>query len=154
MKPYNFSFVIPNLLAGMGHPGYFQELEENLQFLQSKGVCAIVSLTEENLDLPMLKKYHIDYLHLPIADFSAPSLEQIQEFVQFTNSHIQGKQGVAVHCHAGMGRTGTMLACYLVKIGHTPEESIHQIRNLRPGSLETLEQENSVFEYAAHREST
>ena len=48
----------------------------------------------------------------------------------------------------GRGRTGTMLACYLVKTRHiTAIEAIAQIRKMRPGSLETQEQEETVGRY-------
>lgn len=57
-------------------------------------------------------------------------------------------QAVAVHCILGLGRTGTMLACYLVKDkGLAPADAIAEIRRLRPGSIETYEQEKAVFQF-------
>ena len=55
-----------------------------------------------------------------------------------------------VHCLGGHGRTGTMLACYMVKyMGRTATEAIEEIRNTRPGSVETEEQEELIAEYEA-----
>lgn len=54
---------------------------------------------------------------------------------------------IAVHCMAGLGRTGTILACYLVGQGMPAEKAILSIREWRPGSVETLEQEAVVHEY-------
>ena len=56
---------------------------------------------------------------------------------------------MAVHCIRGMGRTGTMIACYLVKAyGMTGRTAINEVRRLRPGSIETKEQEQIVESYA------
>lgn len=57
-------------------------------------------------------------------------------------------QAVGVHCALGFGRTGTMLACYLVKErGLAAGDAIAEIRRLRPGSIETYEQEKAVFQF-------
>ena len=63
-------------------------------------------------------------------------------------------QGVVAHCFWGRGRTGTMLACYLVKDeGIDPQEAISRIRDQRPYSVETYEQEDAVINYADHLKS-
>lgn len=62
-------------------------------------------------------------------------------------SHVMA-QAVAVHCMLGHGRTGTMLACYLVKTQKmSGSDAIREIRRLRPGSIETREQEQAVMEF-------
>ncbi len=54
-----------------------------------------------------------------------------------------------VHCSSGYGRSGTMAACYLVAEGRSPEEAIREMRRLRPGAIETDEQEAMVRAWAA-----
>ncbi len=64
-------------------------------------------------------------------------------------------QAVAVHCLWGIGRTGTMLACYLVKEQNlTADQAIDEIRRLRPYSVETYEQEELVHQYFEHLRSS
>lgn len=148
MLKKNFSFVVPKRLAGMRFPGRNYDLPEDLEFLQEQGISAIVTLTEERLNKNILEQYGMEWTHIPIPDFHPPELSQILELVEFIDKMNEQGKGVAVHCHAGIGRTGTMLACYLVRLGRTPEQAIYEVRDLRPGSIETSEQEEAIYNYA------
>lgn len=147
----NFSFVIKDRLAGCAAPGTWSSLEGDLEELKEQGITALVSLTEEPLDAREVRKAGFDYLHEPIPDFNPPTLKQIRRFVDFVQGRLAKKGGgrVAVHCFAGRGRTGTMLASYLVATGITADEAIRTIRRLRPGSVETREQERAVSAFQA-----
>jgi len=144
----NFSWVKPGILAGMARP---MGSTNDLQDLKQMGVDAIVSLTESPLLLPLIEEFGFDYKHLPIEDFAPPTPAQIREFVDFVRRMQREGKAVVVHCGAGIGRTGTMLCCYLVSQGLTAAEAIQTIRSLRPGSVETTGQELAIHEYARAR---
>ncbi len=145
--PYNFSFVIPGKLAGMGLPGMVSPLEGELMQLRRLGIAAIVTLNERPLDQTMVKSLGFDYLFLPLADFTTPTPGQIDEFVAYVRERNGEGKAVCVHCSAGMGRTGTMLACYLVALGESAAEALESVRRIRPGSVETPEQERCIHDF-------
>lgn len=150
----NFSWFLPNEIAGSGqvggwYPDSHQVLISDLWELQELGVGAVVSLTELPLASSALSVVGMGYLHLPIRDMSPPSLGEIEQFLTFSKVSIKEGSPVLVHCGAGLGRTGTMLACYLVERGHAPAVAIDRVRAERPGSIETLEQEMAIFQYAS-----
>lgn len=147
---WNFSFVIPGKLAGLARPGSQAPLESDLRELRSHGIGALVSLTPAAPDPEAIRAAGLEHLHLPVIDFSPPTREQIDAFVTFAKRQIGAGSGVAVHCAAGYGRTGTMLACYLVALGESPEEAVESVRSIRPGSIETDEQERCVQHYAEY----
>jgi atypical dual specificity phosphatase len=80
-----------------------------------------------------------------VKDYGAPSLEQLYNTIDFMEKQIYKGKRVLVHCAAGKGRTGTILAAYLLKEGSlTAAQAINKIRKLRPGSVQTKTQENCV----------
>ena len=142
-----FSWVIDGQLAGMPRPGSGANLEGDLAFLEEQGINLLVSLTEEVLDASLLAGHNIESLHLPVPDFSPPTLGQQIEFVRRVSQTLSNGGRVGVHCTAGIGRSGTMLATYLVFRGSSANDAIVRVRELRPGSIETAEQEASIHAY-------
>ena len=147
--PLDLSFVIPGQLAGMAKPGAFGSfLQADLARVREQGIAALVSLTLEPPAPQAIQAAGLEPLHLPVPDFAAPTAEQIDQFVAFARERIQAGRAVGVHCGAGLGRTGTLLACYLVALGEDAEEAIDSVRRIRPRSIETPEQEACVRDYA------
>ncbi len=145
MGIHGFSWVLQGELAGMAMP---DGLPEDWEELRRRGVGAIVNLTNRRWPREELKAHGLDYLRLPVGEFRPPGQKQIKVFVSFCEEQIKRGHGVAVHCLAGKGRTGTMIACYLVHTGVGPDEAIGEVRRLRPGSIETWEQEEAVYAYS------
>ena len=144
-KPTNFSWLIEEKLAGSGMPTSFDELD----WILNQGVKSIVTMTENSLPDEWTKD--IGYLHVPTPDLTAPDMEQIDLAVEFIQEKISEDQAVMVHCAAGMGRAGTILACYLVKYQkYSAEDAIKKIRKERPGSIQSEIQELAIAYYQKH----
>ena len=143
-----FSWIEKDRLAAMARPGKQRDLAEDLAWLQSAGITLLVSLTEEPVPEEALEKFGMTGLHLPVEDFTPPTLDQIDRFLAEVDRAKLEDFALGIHCTAGKGRTGTMLAAYLVTRGLSAEEAIAEIRRLRPGSVETPEQEERVTEFA------
>lgn len=117
-------------------------------WLADQNVGLVVSLTHSAPAAGVLASFGLELLHLPVADFTPPDAATIDEFLRQARFYRHEGRGVVVHCGAGIGRTGTMIACYLVDKGFPAGEAIELVRAARPGSIETIEQERAVFALA------
>ncbi|MFH1568841.1 MAG: dual specificity protein phosphatase family protein [Gemmatimonadota bacterium] len=153
----NFGWLLPGELAGMAHPAEGRPsgsggglLERRLDELVDEGIGAVVSLTEEPLDRVAMARRSLRYLHLEVADMTAPDADELDRAVGFLDRAREDGLKSVVHCRAGLGRTGTLLACYLVSRGLSPSAAIAEVRRRRPGSVETEAQELAVHKYGIH----
>lgn len=139
-RPTNFGWVLEGRLAGSGLPVTKAEFD----WARSQGISAIVTVREGPLPEEWVDG-SVGYLHLQVDDFAAPALEDIDRAVKF----IDAQAGpVMVHCAAGKGRTGVILAAYLVKKeGLTAQKAIGRIRAMRPGSIQSDAQEWAIEMY-------
>merc|ERR1712083_1015617 len=86
--------------------------------------------------------------HIPVTEHKAPTLEQIQDFIEICKKAARKSEAVAVNCSGGSGRTGAMLAAYLVwSRWLEPESAVAEVRKARPGSVEFREQVQSVMTF-------
>jgi atypical dual specificity phosphatase len=144
IQPHGFYWVEKPHLAGLAQP----ECEEDLDWLRQNGIEVLLCLTEDPLRRDWINNAGLMVVHDPIADMDAPTQEQLNRLVSSIERARSSNIGVAVHCGAGLGRTGVVLAAYLVHQGRSARDAIARIRKLRPGSIETEEQAEAVAEFA------
>ena len=142
----NFSWQLENVLAGCGYP----RTDAALADLKARGISLLINLAERAHDPDALARHGLVELHLPVPDFTPPQPDQLEQATAAIENAITAGQRVVVHCLGGYGRTGTLLACYLVRTGMPPSEAIARVRAQRPGSIETAEQEAAIAAYAEH----
>jgi atypical dual specificity phosphatase len=145
--PKNFSWLEPSKLAGCARP----ESEPELKALREQGIRAIISLTGTPLIPEVVSGLGFEYLHSHMS--GSPTVQQLEELVEFIERENAQSKPVLVHCGEGKGRTGTVLAAYLVKHGVSANEAIQIVREKRPGSIQTAEQEDALRELGRIRDS-
>jgi atypical dual specificity phosphatase len=142
--PDGFTWVEPPLLAAMSQPASAEEY----QWLRAQGVSLVISLCEEPPRRNWLNEAGLFSMQVPVVDMHPPEQKQVDACLSAIEKAHAQKFGVAVHCGAGLGRTGTMLACWFVKKGMTAPAAISHIRRIRPGSIETPDQADAITDFA------
>lgn len=134
-----------------------RDLGLDLDVVAAWGAAAVVTLVEPD-ELQWLKvasigeevrRRHMEWLHLPIVDGMAPSIQFGAEWVSAGESlraRIQNGFNVLLHCKGGLGRAGTIAAALLIELGVGYDDAIRRVRTSRPGAVETIDQE----EYLQH----
>jgi len=142
-KPDNFSWILEGKLAGSAIPTSFDEV----QWVMDQGIKSIVTIREEPLDESWTKD--VKYIHVLSNDMGVPDFEDLVQAIDFIHRRITyDNEPVLVHCLAGMGRTGVLLACYLVKYQNlSADEATQKVREERPGSIQSYPQEEIIFRF-------
>lgn len=81
-------------------------------------------------------------------DMTTPTVQLMLNIVQVVAGHLEAGLKIAVHCHAGLGRTGLVIACSLVYSHQMPpDEAVATVRLHRPGSVQTARQQEFVTSF-------
>ena len=110
-------------------------------------------LKVERLGEEVLRR-NMSWFHLPIADVSTPDERFEQEWDvagEELCSILRSGSNVLVHCRGGLGRAGTIAARLLVELGMDPATAIASVRAVRPGAIETSDQEKFVLNFGTAR---
>ncbi|KII94225.1 hypothetical protein PLICRDRAFT_420648 [Plicaturopsis crispa FD-325 SS-3] len=156
--PRFFRWLIPFHIALMSTPRHASDIAAlSGPYI---GIRHVLTLTEESpLDKSWFAQHGIKNTFLPIPNFDPPSIEQMQLIIRLLNN--EDNTPMLIHCGGGKGRAGTVAACYLVAYGFakpqpdrtqpamTAREAIDALRAIRPGSIETLQQEAFVAKWCS-----
>jgi len=166
MAVRNFFWLFEGSIAGSGRPGgesgrrgavparvtQAESLDADLDWLATQGIGAILSLTEEPLPSEPLRQRGIVALHLPIPDQTAPTQQELLAALDFIDQQLVAGRGVLAHCRIGEGRTGAILAAYLIRQGATYEQALARLRAVRSTAISSPEQQAALAVFARQRE--
>lgn len=144
--PFSESYwLIPGVFLAGEHPARNSDnsTQRRIQALVKLGISVFYDLTEKNEDhLSYVKilfreaeqiNQVVEYKNLPIRDFTAPSAQNVKTIMDSIDQDIVGGKKIYVHCYAGVGRTGTVVGCYLVRHGLSGQAALDRIAELRQG---------------------
>ncbi len=148
MPPPGFTWVDKPHLAAMALP----ESSEDLAWLRRNGIDVLITLTESPVSRHWVNEAGLMVVNVPVPDMEPPTDRQLDHLLDTIRRANEAGMGAVVHCGAGLGRTGTVLAAYFVSRGLSPREAVAKVRAIRPGSIETADQERAIEAFARRLE--
>lgn len=161
-------WVIPGQFLAGEYPGRYAEnmTEQRIDAFLQAGFTAFIDLTSSG-ELPEYAKilkeqarhYQVDVSHqrFSISDFGLPTPEKMTEILDTLDSALNNGEKVYLHCWGGIGRTGTVVGCYLVRQGYSGEKALALLADcwqtvpkslLNPRSPETDAQRAFILNWA------
>jgi hypothetical protein len=145
-RPIPDSYVIPGTrLAAGEYPGtapgkHAQQAREKLEAFLDAGITAFIDLTDpdDGLDpyapaiesLASARGVVVEHELLTIRDMRVCDVPHMRRVLNTIDTHLEAGRGVYVHCWGGIGRTGMVVGCWLVRHGRTPDAALAEVDRL------------------------
>lgn len=150
-SPQGFHWIFPGSLGGAARPGLLRDTEDDLADLRTLNVKYLVCLEETRpISDDELAPYEMSAVHFPIVDMDAPSVQAMSSLCIQFDAMIASQRAVVVHCRAGLGRTGTVLAAYLIHRGATALDALEQVRRVQRRFVQSDAQVRFLEDFQAH----
>ncbi|WP_233215504.1 phosphatidylglycerophosphatase and protein-tyrosine phosphatase 1 family protein [Rhodopirellula bahusiensis] len=139
-----FDWIDPLVIVGA------RPFARDVEGLAKLNVGGVVNTCEEYCGpVDEYAKHDIEQLHLPITDFTHPSLQDVTTGVAFIQRHVESGKAVYIHCKAGRARSATIAICWLIAHkGMTPDEAQAWLLEKRPHINPRLTQRPVVQRFA------
>lgn len=118
-------------------PQYLNEpFKKVLSFFQNNDVQLVVRLNSRLYDADEFTKRGMKHIDMIFDDGTCPTMDYVQKFIGAAETTINNGGKIAVHCKAGLGRTGCLIGAHLIYThGFTANECIAYMRMIRPGMV-------------------
>jgi hypothetical protein len=138
-------WVVPGRLLAGEYPGAASddEAKAKLELFREAGVDGFIDLTEaEEYALRpyagLAAELGMTHARFPVPDFGCPTADEMREILDTIDGELARGKTLYVHCYGGIGRTGTVVGCHLVRHGSSLAQALESIAAWRKGTPDSF----------------